>query len=60
MLARIKNNRVELAKSIRHSSFRPRPVLKGEFVGSKEFHPMHFLGQKVGFEWAGGSGAGGQ
>ena len=42
--ARLDNNRVELAKSIRHSHFRPRPVLKGEFVGSKEFHPTHLPG----------------
>ena len=41
---RFKNNRVELAKSIRHSCFRPRLVLKGEFVGSKEFHPTHLPG----------------
>ena len=42
--ARFKNNRVEPAKSIRHSHFRPRPVLKAEFVGSKEFHPTHLPG----------------
>ena len=46
--ARFKNNRVEPAKSIRHSRLRPRLVLKGEFVVSKEVHPMHLLGQKVG------------
>ena len=44
--ARFENNRVDLAKSIRHSHFRPRLVLKGEFAGSKEFHPMHLLGQR--------------
>ena len=42
--AKFKNNRVEPAKSIRHSCFRPRLVLKGEFVGSKEFYPTHLLG----------------
>ena len=47
--ARFKNNRVGPAKSIRPSSFRPRPVLKAEFVGSKEFYPTHLPGQKVGF-----------
>ena len=46
--ARVENNRVEPAKSIGHSHIRPRPVLKGEFVGSKEFYPMHLQGQKVG------------
>ena len=46
--ARFENNRVELAKSIRHSHLRPRPVLKGEFVLSKEFHPTHLLGRKMG------------
>ena len=46
--ARFENNKVNLSKSIRHSSFRPRLVLKGEFVRSKEFHPTHLLGQKVG------------
>ena len=46
--ARFENNKVEPAKSIRYSRFRPRPVLKGEFVGSKEFHPMHLPGRKVG------------
>ena len=46
--AGFENNRVELAKSIRHSHFRPRLVLKGEFVLSKEFHPTHLLGRKVG------------
>ena len=46
--ARLKNNRVEPVKSIRYSLFRPRLVLKGEFVGSKEFYPMHLPRQKVG------------
>ena len=46
--AGFKNSRVELAKSIRHSSFKPRPVLKGEFVVSKEFYPTYLPGQKVG------------
>ena len=46
--ARFKSNRVEPAKSISYSSFRPRLVLKAEFVGSKEFYPMHLPGQKVG------------
>ena len=46
--ARFENNRVELAKSIRHSGFRPRLVLNGEFVGSNEFHLTHLLGRKVG------------
>ena len=32
--AGFENNRVKLAKSINHSSFRPRPVLKGEFVAT--------------------------
>ena len=42
--ARFKNSRVEPAKIIRHSHFRSRPVLKGEFVLSKEFHPMYLPG----------------
>ena len=46
--ARFKNNRVEPAKSIRHSCFRPRLVVKGEFVLSKECHPMHLPERKMG------------
>ena len=42
--ARFENNRVELAKSIRHSCFRPTLLLKGEFVLSKEFYPTHLPG----------------
>ena len=46
--ARFENNGVNPAKSISHSRFRPRLVLKGEFVLSKEFYPMHLPGRKMG------------
>ena len=60
--ARFENNRVELAKSIRHSHFGPRLVLIGEFIGSKKFDiPSNALARaKGGVGWAGGSRAGGQ
>ena len=46
--ARFNNNRMEPAMSIRHIHFRARLVLKGEFVLSKDFHPMHLPGRKMG------------
>ena len=58
--ARFENNRVEPAKSIRHSRFRPRLVLKGEFVGSKRILSNILARVKGGVGWAGGSGAGSQ
>ena len=50
-LARLKDHSMQTTQSIRETPLFTQLVLKGQFIGGKEFHPMNLVRRWVGLCW---------